>query len=162
MNMLQALISSLFSQPRADDIVLQFVAANLQDELPCLLVTDPLMEPFYLRMRERLRAWTHDDMMQIVSDLPRLAQREVIMLHSTYDAVLVKKVALHARRLILVVEYFDNSQRYCEQIKQIEAENGCEIVMAFIEEGAGERQPYSPTESHYLGHKIRRITKESL
>lgn len=161
MNILQAL-REVFAEPKVEDMVAHYVLSAIESPDAILLVTDPEMQSVYTHLASKLRCVTTGDTLNIEANLEETIQKEVIVVHRTYDAVLLKRVAMRAKHVILVVEYFDTSKRFSEQLEEIKIEFGCKIDMAFIEEGVGERVPYSPTESHYLGRKIKRMVKECL
>lgn len=161
MNILQRL-AAVFAEPKAEDMVMHFVVAHLQTSAANLLVTDPEMQSAYARLASTLACAYNGELLPIESDMDRVTGGEAIVIHSTFNPSLVKRVALRVTHLILVVEYFDTSACYAELLADIEVECGCKIDFAFIEEGCGAVRPYSPTESHYLGHKIRRMVRQEL
>lgn len=159
MNMLQR-IAAIFTEPKAEDMIMHFVASKLRTSDAHLLVTDEAMQTVYARLASTLACAYNGELLPVESDMENIVGREVIMCHSTFNLPLVKQVALRATHVILVVEYFDASAQYVESMSAIEAECGCKIDLAFMEEGDGPVSPYSPTESHYLGHKIRRMVRK--
>ncbi|MNQ62691.1 hypothetical protein D3C85_770460 [compost metagenome] len=158
MNMLQR-IAAIFTEPKAEDMIMHFVAAKLQTSTAHLLVTDEAMQTVYARLASTLACAYNGELLPVESDMESIVGHEVIMVHSTLNLPLLKAVALRASHVILVVEYLDTSVEYVESMAAIAAECGSVIDFAYMEEGEGPASPYSPTESHYLGHKIRRMVK---
>lgn len=159
MNILQKLISSLFGQPTAEDMVLQFVASALQTDSAMLLVTDPAMQPMYRTLACRLRCTVDGDLPNIASDMEHVIGKEVIVVHSTIEPAMLRAIALRAKRMVLMVEYYDHelAQGLIDELTKT-----CDVELAYLEDGLGVRCPYSPTESHYVGHRVRRMVKQEL
>lgn len=159
MNLMQKLLSSLFAQPTAEEMVLKFVASSLQTDDALLLVTDPAMQPMYKTLACRLRCSVDGEMPNICSDLEHVIGKEVIVVHSTLEPAMLRAIALRAKRMLLVVEYYDHNLAV-GLVDELAAT--CEVELSYLEDGVGERCVYSPTESHYLGHRVRRIVKAEL
>lgn len=161
MNILRAMLA-VFTEPKMEDMVAHYALSCLQTEDAILLVTDAAMQPVYSHLATKLRCTYTGDLLTVESDLEAITQKEVIVAHSTFDTCLFKRIAMRASHMIVVVEYFDTIRGFAGQLDEMEVEFGCKIDFAFIEEGIGERIPYSQTESHYLGHRIRRMAKQVL
>ena len=160
-SLIQSLLSKLFAEPAAEDMIVHYALSQLKTTSAVLLVTDPAMQPAYTALATKLRLFTDEQCLPVESDMQCIANREVLVVHSHFDVPLIKSIALQASHLVLVVEYLDTSLDATETIQALSAECGCAISFSYIEEGVGVRRNYSPTESHYLGHKIRRLASES-
>jgi hypothetical protein len=119
------------------------------------------MQSAYTALATKLRMFTDEQTLPVASSIQALANREVLVVHGHFDKALVKSIALHASHLVMVVEYLDTSLNVADTLHEISVECGCTISFSYIEEGLGVQRNYSPTESHYLGHKIRRIASRS-
>lgn len=161
MNMFQTL-ASLFARPKEEDMVMNFVCAKLQTDHAHVLVTDEAMHPVYVRLAQGLVQTDTGETIQIESSLDNIHGQEVILAHSTFNANLVKEVAQRSNHIILIVESLDPTALYQERLAEIERDTGCEIDFAFIKEERAQHAAYSPTESHYVGHKVRRIVRQRL
>lgn len=161
MNMLQTL-NSWFSKPKVEDMVMNFVCAKLQTDHAHVLVTDEAMHPVYVRLASGLVQTDTGELIPIESNLDNIQGHEVILAHSTFNANLVNEVAQRSNHIILIVESFDPTALYQERLAEIERDTGCEIDFAFIKEERAQHVAYSPTESRYVGHKVRRIIRKRL
>lgn len=155
-------LMAVFTEPKIEDMVAHYAMSCLQTEDATLLVTDAAMLPVYTHLASKLRCLYTGSLLPVESSLEEITQKEVIVVHSTFDTCLLKRIAMRASHVILVVEYFDSARGFAGQIDEIEAEFGCKIDFAFIEEGIGARVPYSPTDSYYTGCRIRRAVKRVL
>lgn len=161
MNILRSL-ANVFAKPKAEDVVMHFVIEKLETDNAQVLVTDTAMHPVYTRLASGLAQAATGELLQVESSIANIHGNEVILAHSSFNPHLLKKVAARSSHVIFIAEYFDSTALHEEQLAEIERECDCRIDFAFMEEGRGPKTPYSPTESHYLGHKIRRMVRQRL
>lgn len=155
MNILQTL-ASIFAKPKVEDMVANFVTAHLETDNACVLVSDRNMRQTYTRLATRLACAATGERMTVAGSLDECSD-EVVLVHSTFNAGLLRQVAERCSHIVMIVEYFDTSALYQEQLIEIEREANCRINFAFVQEGCGAKIPYSPTESRYLSNMIRRL-----
>lgn len=161
MNMLQTL-NSWFGTPKVEDMVVNFVCSKLQTEHAHVLVTDEAMQPMYVRLARGLVQTCTGETIHLESNMDKIHGEEVILAHSTFNAHLVNQVAQRSNHIILIVENLDPTALCRERIAEIERDTGCEIDFAFINEERAQHSAYSPTESRYVEHKVRRLVRQRL
>lgn len=155
MSILQTL-ASLFAKPKVEDMVANFVIARLETETARVLVSDKAMEKVYTRLATRLACAVTGERMQVAACVSECSN-EIVMVHSTFNAALLRQVAERCDHVVMIVEYFDTSALYAELLAEIQRETNCRIDFAFMQEGCGAKTPYSPTECRYVVSMIRRL-----
>lgn len=155
MNILQTL-ASIFAKPKVEDMVANFVSARLETDTARVLVSDKTMHKVYTRLATRLACSVTGERMQVVGSVDECSS-ETVMVHGTFNAGLLRRVAERCSHVVMIVEYFDTSALYQEQLSEIQRETGCRIDFAFMQEGCGAKTPYSPTECRYVVRMINKL-----